>query len=640
MPSFALCHWPFPMDNTTFVMIFGPIFCLGWLLIGIGLMGWYFHYRSFDAVAETQPEKPKKPKKLSRGEQLRQLNAEYDRQLAAGIVNPVLDLPAGMTMNQFLFPKLTLTERVKVFFGLDAFFLTTYGIENPRRAGEVYRHASWLAKQITEACRASHIHTPKQPDKLPRLFKFVPLCDLDDGTPQEETPFEFCLKPPSGVRISRFNDEFLKHLNSTLGGYKATMTFNGQGVWIIIPQYRVPARPPKCVLEDLGEPPVSYRLPLPLGMSNSGPYWVDLTKAPHVLFAGATGSGKSTLIHACLYYLLDRAEIWGLDLKMVELSRYHDQMARLVTDPNEVSQLLVDLFQLTRERLTEMQTVGQNEWRGKRVILVVDELAEVTLASRDDTQVLLRLAQIGRAAGVHLLLATQRPSVKIIPGDLKANIPLRIAMALPTGVDSRVVLDAEGAEELNPPGDALVLNGHKITRISTPNYKAPPPNLDIGDDTVDPRLIGLGGDARAVLVKMDGEKLTQRHIKSTMRWGSDRAMKALHELRIAGLLDAQEEAEAAAEKADVLEEAADMIEATPLSASSASSASAPPLSDDARAVLVTMPGEKLTKRSIMKRMRWGNDRALRVLRELREAGILGNNGTVSGTASGTDDRTA
>jgi len=172
-----------------------------------------------------------------------------------------------------------------------------------------------------------------------------------------------------------------------------------------------------------------------------------------------------------------------------------------VTEPDAVTGLLAALFQETRRRLSEMQAYGHNVWRGQPIILVVDELAEVTLASKDDTQILLRLAQIGRAAGIHLILATQRPSTRIIPGDLKANIPLRVAFALPTGVDSRVVLDVEGAEKLSPPGDALVLQGNKVTRVSTPNFKAPAPPLDLGDDA-DLRLLGLSLDARAVFVKL------------------------------------------------------------------------------------------------------------------------------------------
>ena len=248
---------------------------------------------------------------------------------------------------------------------------------------------------------------------------------------------------------------FLEDLNTHLGGHKAALAFRAPGVWITVPQERVAEKPPACRLADLGAPPESYRLPLPLGRSARGPLWADLATAPHALFAGATGSGKSTLIHACLHLLLDRAEVWGLDLKMVELSRYKRRMARLVTEPDEVTGLLAALFQETRRRLATMQQRGDNAWRGTPIVLVVDELAEVTLASRNDTQILLRLAQIGRAAGVHLLLATQRPSVQIIPGDLKANLPLRVALALPTGVDSRVVLDAEGAEALRPPHRAI-----------------------------------------------------------------------------------------------------------------------------------------------------------------------------------------
>jgi len=286
-----------------------------------------------------------------------------------------------------------------------------------------------------------------------------------------------------------------------LSGLKATMTYCAPGVWLTVPPERIHEKPGACRLADMGAPPPAYRLPLPLGKSTRGPMWVDLAAAPHAIFAGATGSGKSTLIHACLSVLFDRAEVWGLDLKMVELSRYRQRMARLVTEPDAVTGLLAALFQETRRRLSEMQAYGHNVWRGQPIILVVDELAEVTLASKDDTQILLRLAQIGRAAGIHLILATQRPSTRIIPGDLKANIPLRVAFALPTGVDSRVVLDVEGAEKLSPPGDALVLQGNKVTRVSTPNFKAPAPPLDLGDDA-DLRLLGLSLDARAVFVKL------------------------------------------------------------------------------------------------------------------------------------------
>ncbi len=380
---------------------------------------------------------------------------------------------------------------------------------------------------------------------------FVP-----DGPEGASLDYTFCPEPPVGVRVTRFNAEFLVDLNTRLGGMKAALAFRAPGVWLAVPQERVAAKPAACTLADLGLPPESYRLPLPLGRSARGPLWVDLATAPHALFAGATGSGKSTLIYACLHLLLDRAEVWGLDLKMVELSRYKRRMARLVTEPDEATGLLVALFQETRRRLTAMQQQGHNAWRGTPIVLVVDELAEVTLASKDDTQILLRLAQIGRAAGVHLLLATQRPSVQIIPGDLKANIPLRVALALPTGVDSRVVLDMEGAETLSPPGDALVLQGHRLTRVSTPNFRAPAPPLDLdGDD--DPRLVGLSADARAVFVRMQeaggrmqgaGGRMTVRAVMEQFRWGDRRAARALRKLRMAGLPEGERKTQTEVER--------------------------------------------------------------------------------------------
>ena len=138
----------------------------------------------------------------------------------------------------------------------------------------------------------------------------------------------------------------------------------------------------------------------------------------------------------------------------------------------------------------------------------------------------------------------KRVSVQIIPGDLKANIPLRVALALPTGVDSRVVLDAEGAEKLAPPGDALVLQGHKITRVSTPNFAAPAPPLDLGNED-DPRLLGLSPDARAVFVRIQeaGCRATVRAVMEQFRWGERRAARALQELRMAGLLEGKSETE-------------------------------------------------------------------------------------------------
>ena len=560
-------------------VLFG-VFCAGVSCCTVGGMRvayWYRHERIVppSACAGSQSKfacagsqsgdaplrKRSRPEKLTE-EMRQQLEAAFLAQeaadcLTAGGGAPGLALPPGVTLNDVLFPPFTLKERLVLLLGW----------EQDKALGRRYHHATWLARQILASCQASRLHTPGRPNALPPVTVFVP-----DGPEADALDYTFCLEPPVGVRVSRFNNEFLEDLNTRLGGFKATVTFCAPGVWLAVPQERVVTKPAACSLADLGSPPESYRLPLPLGRGARGPLWADLATAPHALVAGATGSGKSTLIHACLYFLLDRAEVWGLDLKMVELSRYKRRMARLVTEPDEVTGLLAALFQETRRRLAAMQQQGDNAWRGTPIVLVVDELAEVTLASRDDTQILLRLAQIGRAAGVHLLLATQRPSVQIIPGDLKANIPLRVALALPTGVDSRVVLDLEGAETLRPPGDALVLQGHRLTRVSTPNFRAPAPPLDLdGED--DPRLVGLSADARAVFVRIQeaggmmqegggrrqgaGGRISYRAVKALMHWGDRRALRALRELRMAGLLEGEPEVETEEEEEAGAETAAE-----------------------------------------------------------------------------------
>ncbi|MBN1284537.1 MAG: hypothetical protein JXB47_03985 [Anaerolineae bacterium] len=419
------------------------------------------------------------------------------------------------------YPDIGLVRRVKYALGF-----------GDPEAGRKYREAAWITKQIAASFVACKINTPGDRSETPGLCCYVPAADYADPA------YNFKVKLPSGVRAQRFNDAFLEDLRSRLGGFTPELTINEDGVFIRVPLERVPARPPKCTLADLGQPPDDYKLPLPLGRAQRAPYWVDLARAPHTLFAGASGSGKSTLIHACLHFLLDRADVWGVDLKLVELSRYKSQMVQLATEPEEVEPLLEALFRETRRRLAELQSRNQNDWQGRRIVLVVDELAEVTLASKGDTTLLLRLAQLGRAAGVHLLLATQRPSVQIIPGDMKANVPLRVCLALPTAIDSQVVLGKAGAELLTPPGDAYVLDGHRITRVSTPNYKAPEAAFDL-TQAEDPRLLGLSADERAAYkaIQEEGCKATQRGLVERFHWGTRRAMRTLKSLRNSGVLE-------------------------------------------------------------------------------------------------------
>lgn len=211
----------------------------------------------------------------------------------------------------------------------------------------------------------------------------------------------------------------------------------------------------------------------------------ELNKMPHLLVAGSTGSGKSVCINGIIVSLLMRAKpnevkMMMIDPKMVELSVYNGiphLLAPVVTDPRKAAQALqkvvsemerrYDLFSYSGTRNIEgyndhieMQNEGVEEKQPKLpyIVVIVDELADLMMvASSEVEDAITRLAQMARAAGIHLIIATQRPSVDVITGIIKANIPSRIAFAVSSAVDSRTILDMGGAERLLGRGDMLYL---------------------------------------------------------------------------------------------------------------------------------------------------------------------------------------
>ncbi|MGV2847992.1 DNA translocase FtsK [Limosilactobacillus fermentum] len=222
-------------------------------------------------------------------------------------------------------------------------------------------------------------------------------------------------------------------------------------------------------------------LAVPLGRTVSGDVMVaDLTKMPHLLIAGATGSGKSVAINVILISILFKAKpsqvkMLLIDPKKVELSVYNGiphLLSPVVSDPKKAARALAKVVAEMERRYELFAAFGIRNLAGYNqrvtkeeddehhplplILVVVDELADLMMTvSHDVEDAIVRIAQMGRAAGIHMIIATQRPSVDVITGLIKANVPSRIAFAVSSGVDSRTILDANGAERLLGRGDML-----------------------------------------------------------------------------------------------------------------------------------------------------------------------------------------
>ncbi len=248
------------------------------------------------------------------------------------------------------------------------------------------------------------------------------------------------------------------------------------------------------------------KLTLTLGKDIYGePVFADMTKMPHLLIAGTTGSGKSVLVHGIIHSLIYKNSPYDLkfimvDPKKVELSLYNNLphlYTPVIKDPKKAVQTLNWLVQEMDRRYAILEECGKQnigayhayamekykKAEGREVkdklpermpyiVLVIDELADFMMKYPKEMESgIVKLAQMSRAIGIHLILATQRPSTNIITGVIKGNIPSRIALRVASQVDSRVILDQGGAEKLLGYGDLLFVNadGSDIKRIQSPN---------------------------------------------------------------------------------------------------------------------------------------------------------------------------
>jgi S-DNA-T family DNA segregation ATPase FtsK/SpoIIIE len=338
------------------------------------------------------------------------------------------------------------------------------------------------------------------------------------------------------------------------------------------------------VLSNLSEQQRLKGVMIGLGVDVVGkPFLMNLCEAPHLLIAGTTGSGKSVCLNTILasillHYRPSDVQLLLIDPKMVEMSQYNGiphLLHPVITDPKEAARVLEylvgemgrrnDLFRRQGVRNIDSYNakigmLKSDETTAERlsyIVVVVDELGDLALAKGVDIETLLtRLAQMARAAGIHMVLATQRPSVDVIVGKTKANFPTRIAFRVATKVDSRTILDVMGADKLLGKGDMLYLDSHHQQPVrlhgawvSEPeieqliehwkSYRFEESSLNLhearaGGADLDGDLDPLFDDARGVVVqfKQGSTSLLQRKLHI----GYSRAARLLDQLEQQGIV--------------------------------------------------------------------------------------------------------
>lgn len=338
----------------------------------------------------------------------------------------------------------------------------------------------------------------------------------------------------------------------------------------------------RTILQSKAWHECTYEIPLIMGLDIQGkPIITDLAKAPHLLIAGATGSGKSvcmsTLILSMLYkFKPDELELVLIDPKRVEFGLFREVphlIHSVVADAKPAVQVLkwvVAEMERRYEVLSEKQVrniAGYNqkaEAEGFKkmpyTVVIIDELADLMITSKGEAEgALARIAQLSRAVGIHTIVATQRPSVNVITGVIKANFPTRIAFQVSSNVDSRTILDCKGAESLlgrgdflfNPPGIARLIRiqspmveDHEIINVVAHISGQRLPEFRVDLSRVAPvdqsgtqiGIDGIEGDddeallKKALLIVAESQKASTSYLQRRMRIGYNRAALLMEEL--------------------------------------------------------------------------------------------------------------
>ena len=398
---------------------------------------------------------------------------------------------------------------------------------------------------------------------------------------------QYTLAPPAGVKLTKITAlENNLALNLAATSIRMEAPIPGQrAVGIEVPNIKPASVRLRGILESGEWKTASNPLSFAIGRDIAGTSMVaSLDKMPHLLIAGATGSGKSVMINTLLTSLLYRnspadMKLILVDPKQVELTPYQDiphLLTPVITEPErcisalkwavaEMERRYTALAEVGKRNIAEYNKVKKEEGM-PYIVIVIDEMADLMmLAARDVESLIVRLAQKARAIGIHLVLATQRPSVDVITGLIKANIPARIAFTVSSQVDSRTIIDQVGADKLLGQGDMLFLTPdlpkpkrvqgafiedaeiEKITHF-VKNERAPE-----YDDEIIAQPVQLGGKGStipseggfddedslymdAVQVVLDSNKASASLLQRRLRVGYSRAARLIESMEEHGII--------------------------------------------------------------------------------------------------------
>ena len=400
---------------------------------------------------------------------------------------------------------------------------------------------------------------------------------------------QYTLKPPSGVKLTRITQlETNIALNLAAQALRIEAPIPGQrAVGIEVPNRKAADVRLYGILSSRQWSGTSEPLGFAIGKDIAGDAVVgELNKMPHLLIAGQTGSGKSVMINTLLTSLLYRnspadMRLILVDPKQVEMAPYEDiphLLTPIITEPEKtisalkwaVNEMERRYSLLAEQKLRDIHTFNQknSEEAMPYIVIVIDELADLMMvAARDVEALIVRQAQKARAVGIHLVLATQRPSVDVITGLIKANVPARIAFTVASQVDSRTILDQVGAEKLLGQGDMLLLTpamnkpkriqgawvtDDEVVKITDHLRMQRPPQYDDEIVAQPVQLNGKGGivmdhDAGsgdddmykdAVRVVVEAGKASTSLLQRRLRIGYGRAARIIEEMEEQGIVGA------------------------------------------------------------------------------------------------------